>query len=234
MPAYDLGGSFIEACDCYTVCPCWVDDDPDEGHCTGLTAWLLDNGSVIGEVGVGGRSVVSVTTHAGNRRTSGAATVLFVDDEASDDEFEALREAFAGRLGGSLAGLAAVTGNVICEERARIIVSPNEKRWSVEVVRTLPPREGEVRAVESRAISASGSPRYFDPPSRPMVLRETALSKEFGVGPRNADITAQAGEGLDVTVGELPGGFVQVTGRSGMRGMFAYVNAAADVAVEQA
>lgn len=226
MPEYDLGGSFIEACDCYTVCPCWVDDDPDEGHCTGLTAWLLDADSVIGRVGVGGRSVVSVTTHTGNRRTSGAATVLFVDDEASDEQFGVLREAFAGRSDGPLAGLAAVTGEVIAEERARITVSPKKKRWSVEVV----------RAGDSRAVVASGSPRSFDGSSRPMVLRGTALSEEFGIPdrPRAADVTAQAGEGLDVMVGELPGGFVRVTGRSGMRGSFEYVNPPVGAAVGQA
>ena len=40
--SYTLTGSFIEACDCFIVCPCWVDEDADDGHCTGLVAWSLD------------------------------------------------------------------------------------------------------------------------------------------------------------------------------------------------
>ena len=28
--SYTLTGSFIEACDCFIVCPCWVDEDADD------------------------------------------------------------------------------------------------------------------------------------------------------------------------------------------------------------
>ncbi|WP_396415809.1 DUF1326 domain-containing protein [Kocuria sp.] len=36
---YTLTGEFLEACDCTVICPCWVDDDPTEGHCTGFVLW---------------------------------------------------------------------------------------------------------------------------------------------------------------------------------------------------
>ncbi|MFC5063529.1 DUF1326 domain-containing protein [Actinomycetospora atypica] len=217
MPGYRLEGSFIEACDCYTVCPCWVDDDPDEGHCTGLIAWVLDPGSEIDGVDVSGCTVVSVSTHVGNRRVTGTATVLFVDEEASKKQFKALRQAFAGRLSGPLAGLATVSGEVIAEEQARITITERRARWSVEVV-----RDGG-----SSAVRASGTPRVFEDATRPLVLQATALSPELGVPEEPAEsagVTAQAGEGLTVRVGELPGGFVQVTGRSGMRGRFGYAH----------
>ena len=39
---YLLNGTFVEACDCRLMCPCWTDDEPDDGHCTGLFAWALN------------------------------------------------------------------------------------------------------------------------------------------------------------------------------------------------
>ena len=82
-----LNGTFVEACDCRLMCPCWTDDEPDDGHCTGLFAWSLDAGSTIdGLLAVGGAQVVCVTTHLGRRRggnaTARGLSVLFVDTSA--------------------------------------------------------------------------------------------------------------------------------------------------------
>ena len=51
---YLLNGTFVEACDCRLMCPCWTDDEPDDGHCTGLFAWSVDAGSTIDELPVAG------------------------------------------------------------------------------------------------------------------------------------------------------------------------------------
>jgi hypothetical protein len=48
ITSYALRGDFIESCDCFDLCPCWVDDDPDEDHRTGLVVWKLGEGSTIG------------------------------------------------------------------------------------------------------------------------------------------------------------------------------------------
>ena len=117
---YSISGEFIESCDCYLMCPCWVDDDPDEGHCTGLFAWQLGERSTIDGVDVAGRTVVSVSTHTGNRRDGGAATALFIDADAGRDQVVLLGQAFGGELGGPLADLAAVSGAVLQRGRAEI------------------------------------------------------------------------------------------------------------------
>ena len=30
---YRFRGTFYEACDCYTICPCWTGGAPDDGGC---------------------------------------------------------------------------------------------------------------------------------------------------------------------------------------------------------
>jgi Protein of unknown function (DUF1326) len=209
---YQITGEFIEACDCYVVCPCWVADDPDEGHCTGLFTWLIAPGSRIGGVDVGHRTVVAVTTHPGNRRGGGATTVLYVDDRADATQHDALAAAFGGRLEGPLADLAAVSGQVLGAHPARIDVDPDRSRWAVTVTRPGEP---------APAAHARGVPRVFADESAELTLIHTALSPELGI---NGDpVTAQQGAALQVRVGELAAGYVEVSGRSGMRGPFRYV-----------
>ena len=93
--SYTLTGSFIEACDCFIVCPCWVDEDADDGHCTGLVAWSLDAGSTIDGTPVHGRKVVSVTAHGSRRRGGTSSTVVFVDHEATPTQARLLATAFS-------------------------------------------------------------------------------------------------------------------------------------------
>lgn len=43
--AYDIQGTFYEACDCEIICSCWAQIEPDMGQCTGLWAWEITQGS---------------------------------------------------------------------------------------------------------------------------------------------------------------------------------------------
>ena len=76
--SYRFSGHFIESCDCTVICPCWVDDDPVGGHCTGFIAWQIDQGgiAVVDGTRVDGCKVVSVATHAGNRRDGDNTTTM--------------------------------------------------------------------------------------------------------------------------------------------------------------
>lgn len=94
---YRMAGTFIEACGCATLCPCWVDDDPDEGECTGLVTRVIAEGHR-DEVSVAGRTVVAVTGHGGHRHDEGVTTVLFVDDDADAAAAAKLADASSGRI----------------------------------------------------------------------------------------------------------------------------------------
>ncbi|MDL5159923.1 DUF1326 domain-containing protein [Actinomycetospora termitidis] len=217
---YELHGTFIEACDCYVVCPCWVDDEPDEGHCTGLIAWSLAAGSVVAGVPVGGRTVVSVSTHSGPRRVDGAgnpttSTYLYVDAGADEQARHALVRAFSGRSGGPLETLAEVSGTVVGDDRAQVTVEEYRDRcWEVRVTKG-----------DTPFVHASGEPRRFDGRPDPLELSHTALSYELGVPEDAPRVEAQGGRAMGIHVGALPGGYLDVVGRSGMRGSFRYSHA---------
>jgi len=58
---------------------------------------------------------------------------MFVDDQASDEQFDKLVKVFGGQLGGPMAGLAPLVGEVVGVERAAIELSDDGLRHSVRV-----------------------------------------------------------------------------------------------------
>ena len=85
MSGYRLVGRFLEACDCYAICPCWIDEVPDEDRCTGLFVWDITSGEAKGH-DVAGLRVVSVSFHQGKRLGSRQQVMLFIDDRAINVE----------------------------------------------------------------------------------------------------------------------------------------------------
>jgi hypothetical protein len=217
---YLLNGTFVEACDCRLMCPCWTDDEPDDGHCTGLFAWSVDTGSTVDGLQVGGARVVCVTTHLGRRRGQAAAentlSVIFVDvvdlpEDKRAGALSALGQAFSGDRSGPLEDLKAVNGTVVLVEPAGIAVTATGDNVTVTV-----------DSGGAQPVVATLSPACFDG-HEALTLRRTALSKELGIADEET-VTAHHSDTLTIRAAALPGGFIEVTGRSGMRGPFHYVH----------
>jgi hypothetical protein len=117
---YDLQGTLLEACSCGVLCPCWIGEDPDGGSCDAFVAYHFDAGTVNG-IDIGGLSLVNVVLIPGNVLTPGSWKVaMFVDERATDEQLQALLDAYSGKLGGPLADLAGLIGEVLDVRRAKI------------------------------------------------------------------------------------------------------------------
>jgi hypothetical protein len=114
---YDLAGRLLEVCDCGVLCPCWVGEDPDGGTCDSVMAWYVDRGVIEG-VDVSDRGVAFNVHIPGNILAGNWRTVLFVDDRCTDEQHTALRQVFTGELGGPIADLTVLIGEVVAVERA--------------------------------------------------------------------------------------------------------------------
>ncbi len=130
--AYDFTGDLIEACSCMAPCPCWVADFPDGGECWSFTGYYVTSGSV-GDVDVSDLSLVSLVQIPGHVHDGNWREVMFVDARATDEQHEALMDAFQGRLGGPLADLAALIGDRVANYRVPIEYTINEGRGAVRV-----------------------------------------------------------------------------------------------------
>jgi hypothetical protein len=117
---YQLDGTLLEACSCGILCPCWVGEDPDGGSCDSFMAYHFDRGT-IREVDVSGLNMVKVVRIPGNVLAPHSwRQVIFVDDRATDEQYEAILAAYQGELGGPLADLAGLIGETLDIQRAPI------------------------------------------------------------------------------------------------------------------
>jgi hypothetical protein len=197
---YRMLGAFYEACDCYTICPCWTGNKPDEGQCTGIFAWEIEEGEVDG-VNVAGLRAVSVSTHAGYRGDEAKQrVVMFVDDGATQRQSDALVAALTGSLGGPLEELAHLLGELIAVEHARITLRREGRLSTLSV--------GERLFVEGLTMEG--------PTGRPTTLSDGKLSQVLGS-------PAEAGESWRMRVGLAAHGMeLDLRGRSTMAGRFSY------------
>jgi hypothetical protein len=114
---YTVEGRLLEVCTCKAICPCWVGLDPDGGECQGTVAWYIDHGTIQG-VDVSDRGLAVVAHIPGNVLAGNWKAVLYVDDRCTDEQQQAVLNVFTGQLGGAIADLAALIGEVVAVERA--------------------------------------------------------------------------------------------------------------------
>jgi len=113
---YELEGKLLEVCTCNVLCPCWVGQDPDGGTCTGVLSWHVDKGTVNG-TDVSGRTLTILTYIPGNILAGNWRVIVYVDDGATDEQQQALLDVWTGKLGGPVADLAQLVGEVVAVER---------------------------------------------------------------------------------------------------------------------
>jgi hypothetical protein len=117
---YNLQGTLLEACSCNVLCPCWIGEDPDTGDCKAFLGYHFDHGEVNG-IDVGGLSMVMVCQIPGNVLVPKSWKVLvLMDEKATDEQVQALADAYTGKLGGPLADLSQLVGEIIGVERVPI------------------------------------------------------------------------------------------------------------------
>ena len=63
--SYQLEGHMIEVCSCESLCPCFVNREPDGGTCDVAVAWHIEKGEVEG-VNVAGRTLAVMARLPGN------------------------------------------------------------------------------------------------------------------------------------------------------------------------
>jgi hypothetical protein len=131
MMAYQLEGSLLEVCTCNILCPCWVGEDPDGGTCDGLFAWHIEKGTVNG-TDVSGRTFGFVAHIPGNVLDGNWRIVVFLDDGASEEQQQALLDVWTGKLGGPVADLAQLVGEVMGMERVSVTYKVEEAKGAMK------------------------------------------------------------------------------------------------------
>jgi hypothetical protein len=121
--SWNLKGSYVETCSCELMCPCNLSFDHGATYdfCRVTLAFNIREGSVDG-TDIGGLRVVAIADTPKVMTEGNWRLGLFIDERASDDQFDKLSKVFSGQLGGPMAALTPLVGEVLGVERAAIDV----------------------------------------------------------------------------------------------------------------
>jgi len=130
--AYELEGALLEVCTCNILCPCWVGEDPDNGDCQSIMAWHFDSGTIDG-VDVSGLTFAGVMDIPGNVLAGNWRAMVYIDDKSTPQQEEALLNLYTGKLGGPVADLVKLIGEVVGVERVPITFNLEGVSGSVKI-----------------------------------------------------------------------------------------------------
>jgi hypothetical protein len=120
--AWKLDGTYFENCNCDWVCPCSVTSmvsPATQDRCQVVLIYHIDRGDIEG-VDVSGHSV-SIVADTPKQMTAGNWRVgVIIDDKASAEQKDKLAGVFAGQMGGPMAGLGPLIGEVLGIEQQPI------------------------------------------------------------------------------------------------------------------
>src|SRR6201989_558260 len=136
--AWNLTGSYVETCSCELMCPCntSLDHGATYDFCRVVLVFNIRAGDIEG-TDIAGRRVALIADTPKVMTDGNWKLGVYVDDGASDEQFDKLVKVFGGQLGGPVAGLGCLVGEVVGVERAAIDVTDDGLRHSVRVADTI-------------------------------------------------------------------------------------------------
>ena len=135
---WNLTGSYVETCSCELMCPCNLSFDHGATYdfCRVTLVFNIVQGTVE-STDIAGRKVALIADTPKVMTDGNWRVGVFIDDGATDAQFDQLVKVFSGQLGGPMAGLAPLIGEMLGVERAAIEVDDDGLRHSVRIGDTI-------------------------------------------------------------------------------------------------
>lgn len=113
--SWQIEGTYFENCNCDMVCPCSTSGltvAGDQERCLVALAFHIDTGSS-GDVDLSGINVCMLADAPALMSEGGWKAALLVDEKASQEQADAIMAIFGGQVGGPLADLAPLIGEMV-------------------------------------------------------------------------------------------------------------------------
>ncbi len=182
--SWNLRGSYAETCSCELMCPCNLSFDHGATYdfCRATLGFNIREGVVDG-TDVAGRKVVVIADTPKVMTDGNWRVGVYIDDGASDEQFDKLVEVFSGQLGGPMAGLAPLIGEMLGAERAAIQMDDDGLRHSVRVGDTI---EFEIQDIVPFGVETGQPVKFagmFHPVASDLTMAEARSSRidAFGI-----------------------------------------------------
>jgi hypothetical protein len=132
--AWSLKGSYTETCSCELMCPCNLsfDHGATYDYCRVVLVFNIKEGDIEG-TDIAGCKIAAIADTPKVMTEGNWRLGIFVDDQASEEQADKLVKVFTGQLGGPMAGLAPLVGEVLGVERLPFEVVDDGLRHSVKI-----------------------------------------------------------------------------------------------------
>jgi hypothetical protein len=132
--SWSIKGAYVETCSCEVICPCYAsfDHGATYDYCRVTLVFDIREGDVDG-TDVAGLKVAAIADTPKVMTEGNWRLGLFVDERATDEQMGKLVDVFSGQLGGPMAGLVPLVGEILGVQRAPIEVDHDGLRHSVRV-----------------------------------------------------------------------------------------------------
>jgi hypothetical protein len=132
--AWSLKGKYAETCSCELMCPCNLSFDRGATYdfCRVTLVFEISEGDVEG-TDVGDLSVALIADTPKVMSEGNWKVGVFIDERASDEQADKLVQVFSGQLGGPMAGVAPLIGEMRGVERVPIEIQHDGLRHSVRI-----------------------------------------------------------------------------------------------------
>jgi len=182
MP-WNLKGSYVETCSCELMCPCnlSLDHGATYDFCRVSLVFNIKEGHVDGTP-IAGRRVVMIADTPKVMTEGNWRLGVFIDDGALDEQAEKLGQVFGGQLGGPMAALAPLVGEMLGIERAPIEVRHDGLRHSVRIGDAI---DFEIEDIVPFGVETGEPVRFngmFHPVGSDLTMAEAKRSQINGFG----------------------------------------------------
>lgn len=132
--AWNLKGSYVETCSCELMCPCnlSLDHGATYDFCRVTLVFNIREGQV-DETDISGLKVAAIADTPKVMTEGNWRLGVFIDAQADDEQFDKLIKVFSGQLGGPMAALGPLVGEMLGVERVPIVVTDDGLRHSVRI-----------------------------------------------------------------------------------------------------
>jgi len=182
--SWTLKGSYVETCSCDLICPCNANmaHGATYDYCRVVLAFNIREGAIDG-TDVSGLKVAAIADMPKVMTEGNWRIGLFVDDQASDEQAEKLTAVFGGQLGGPMAAVGPLVGEMLGVERAPIEVVDDGLRHSVRIGDVI---DFEIEDIVPFGVETGQPVRFqgmFHPVGSDLTIAEATRSKinAFGI-----------------------------------------------------
>jgi hypothetical protein len=182
--SWNLKGSYVETCSCDLICPCLatIDHGATYDFCRITLVFSIREGEIEG-TDIGGLKVAAIADTPKVMTEGNWRLGMFIDERATDEQADKLTKVFGGQLGGPMAMLAPLVGEMLGVERVPIEVEDDGVRHSVRIGDVI---DFEIEDIVPFGIETGEPVRFagmFHPVASDLAIAEATRSKinAFGI-----------------------------------------------------